>query len=89
VIFRHALRNSILPIITLLGLQIPYLISGSVIVEKVFGIQGMGYMTFEAILHRDYPTLMGVATLTALLTMVGILVSDLLYAVVDPRISYS
>lgn len=86
VIFKHALRNSVIPIITLLGLQLPYLVSGAVIVELIFNIQGMGLETFEAIRNRDLNWIMATVTLTAVLTMVGILLSDLLYALVDPRI---
>jgi peptide/nickel transport system permease protein len=88
VIFRHALRNSLIPILTLLGLQIPYLIGGSVIVERVFAIEGMGLETFEAIRGRDYNWILAVSFLTALLTLFGILLSDILYALVDPRITY-
>jgi peptide/nickel transport system permease protein len=88
VIFRHALRNSLLPIITLLGLEIPYLIAGSVIVEMIFGIRGMGLVALEALRLPDYPLVITLVATTALLTMVGILVSDVLYAVADPRIRY-
>lgn len=88
VIFRHALRNSLIPILTLLGLQIPYLIGGSVIIERVFAIEGMGLETFEAIRGRDYNWILAVSFLTALLTLFGILLSDVLYAIVDPRITY-
>ena len=88
VVFRHAFRNSLIPIVTLLGLMLPYLIGGSVVVERIFGIPGMGLLAFEAILHRDYAMVMGITTLAALLTMVSMLLSDLLYAAVDPRISF-
>lgn len=88
VIVGHALRNSLIPILTLLGLQIPYLIGGSVIVERVFAIEGMGLETFEAIRGRDYNWILAVSFLTALLTLFGILLSDILYAIVDPRITY-
>lgn len=87
-IVRHALRNALLPIVTLLGLQLPYLIGGSVIVEQLFSINGMGYETFEAILYRDYNWIMAVVTLSAVLTMAGVLVADVLYAIVDPRIGF-
>lgn len=86
VVFRHGLRNSLIPVITLLGLMIPMLIGGSVVVERVFGVPGMGLLAFEAILVRDEPMVMGITTLVALLTMVSMLCSDLLYATVDPRI---
>jgi len=87
VIFRHALRNALLPTITLLGLQLPFLISGSVIIERIFNIPGMGLMTFQAFLNRDYPVIMAVSVLAACLTLLGLLLSDLAYALADPRIS--
>lgn len=86
VVFRHALANSLLPVVTLLGLMIPHLIGGSIVVERVFGIPGMGLLTFDALLMRDEPMVMGLTTLVALLTMSSMLCSDLLYAAVDPRI---
>jgi len=86
VIFGHALRNALIPVITLLGLQLPYLIGGSVIIESIFNIPGMGLETFEAIRGRDYNWIMAVTTITAVLTMLGIIISDLLYAVADPRL---
>jgi peptide/nickel transport system permease protein len=86
VIVRHALRNALLPVVTLLGLQLPYLISGSVIVERIFNIPGMGLETFEAIRSHDYNWIMAVVTISAVLTMIGMLVSDVLYAVLDPRV---
>jgi peptide/nickel transport system permease protein len=88
VIYKHALRNSIVSLITLLGLTLPYLIGGSVIVESIFGIPGMGYVALEAIRMPDYPLVITIVAFTAVVTMVGILLSDVLYAIVDPRISY-
>jgi len=88
IIFKHALRNSLIPIITLLGLTLPYLISGSVIVEAIFGIRGMGLLVLEAIRMPDYPLVISLVAFTSIVTMIGILVSDILYAVVDPRIRY-
>jgi peptide/nickel transport system permease protein len=87
VILKHALRNALIPIITLLGLMLPNIIGGSVIVERVFGIPGMGELALESIFSRDYPMVMGITTLVAIVTMVAMLLSDLLYAVADPRIS--
>lgn len=87
VVWRHALRNSLIPIITLLGLQIPFLIGGSVVVERIFNIDGMGLETFEAIRHRDYNWILAVSVLSAVLTMAGLLLSDILYAFVDPRMT--
>lgn len=89
VIWKHTFRNSIIPIITLLGNVLPMLISGSVIVETIFSIPGMGKLSFNAIHARDYPTIVAVFTLSGILTLLGILLSDILYAVVDPRISFS
>lgn len=86
VIFRHALKNSLLPLVTMLGLALPQLIGGSVVIERVFGIPGMGLLAFDAIGYRDYPVVMGIATLSALVTLVSVLLADLLYAAVDPRI---
>ncbi len=88
VLFRHALRNALLPVITLLGLSIPGLIGGSVIMETVFGIPGMGRLFYEAAMSRDYPLIMGILTIGAFLTLLGNLLADLLYAWVDPRIKY-
>lgn len=89
VIYRYALRNSLIPIITLLGGLIPSLIGGSVIIESIFSIPGMGRLAFEAILSRDYPLIMGILSITALLTLLGLIISDILYALVDPKIKFS
>ena len=88
VVYKYALRNSLIPIITLMGTLLPALIGGSVIIERIFSIPGMGRLTFDAILSRDYPTIIGTLSVSALLTLVGLLLSDILYAVVDPRIKY-
>ncbi len=89
VIWKHAVRNSLIPIITLLAGILPSLIGGSVIVETIFSIPGMGELSFRALVARDYPVIMAVFTLSAVLTLVGILLADILYAVVDPRISFA
>jgi len=88
VIRKHVFKNSLVPIVTLLGVQVPFLIGGSVIVERIFGIEGMGLETFEAIRGRDYNWILAVAFITSILTVAGMIISDILYAVVDPRISY-
>jgi len=88
IIYKHALRNSLLPIITLLGLSIPGLISGSVIIESIFAIPGMGRLFFESVMSRDYPVIMGILTIGAILTMLGNLLADICYAYADPRIKY-
>ncbi len=86
VIYRHAVRNALLPIITLLGLSVPGLIGGSVIFENIFGIPGMGQLFYMSVMTRDYPTVMGILTIGALLTLVGNLMADIGYMIVDPRI---
>jgi peptide/nickel transport system permease protein len=89
VVYKHALRNALIPVITLLGLQLPNLLGGAIIIESVFMWPGMGRLAIEAISSRDYPVLMGLNLLTAVLVVVGGLVSDMLYSVADPRIRYS
>jgi len=86
VIYRHAFRNALLPIITLLAFLLPSMFGGSVIIESIFSIPGMGQLGFEAVLSRDYPVIMAITTISALLTLIGLLVSDILYAALDPRI---
>jgi len=86
VIFKHAFRNALLPIVTLLAFLLPAMFGGSVIIESIFSIPGMGQLGFEAVLSRDYPVIMAITTISALLTLVGLLLSDLLYAALDPRI---
>lgn len=86
VVWRHALRNSLLPVVTMLGLHLPHLVGGSVVIERIFGIPGMGLLAFESIGTRDYPTVMGAATVMAIVTMVSMLLVDLAYGFIDPRI---
>ena len=86
VVFVHAFRNSLIPLITLMATLLPGLLGGSVIVESIFSVPGMGMLAFEAILSRDIPVIMAIETIAAVLTLAGILVADLAYALVDPRI---
>lgn len=88
VVLKYALRNSLIPIITILGTLLPLMISGSVIIESIFSVPGMGRLSFEAILSRDYPLIMGILSVSAILTLVGLVISDILYAIVDPRIRF-
>ena len=88
VLFKHALRNSLIPIVTIIASILPAMIGGSVIIETIFSIPGIGRLGFESVLSRDYPVIMAVATISAFLTLIGILISDLTYAVVDPRIGF-
>jgi peptide/nickel transport system permease protein len=84
--YKHALRNALLPFVTMFGLILPGLIGGSVIIESIFSWPGMGRMAFEAILARDYPIILTVNFVSAVLVLAGTFISDLLYLVVDPRI---
>jgi peptide/nickel transport system permease protein len=86
VIYRHAFRNALLPLITLAGLSIPGLIGGSVIFESIFGIPGMGQLSYTAIMTRDYPLIMANLTIFAFLTLIGNLLADIGYMFADPRI---
>ncbi|MCZ6790829.1 MAG: ABC transporter permease [Candidatus Dadabacteria bacterium] len=88
VIFKHALRNALIPIITILAGLLPAMIGGSVIIESIFSIPGIGQLGFESVLSRDYPVIMAIATISAVLTLIGILIADLIYVLVDPRISF-
>ena len=89
VIYRHALRNALLPVITILGLSVPGLIGGSVIFETVFAIPGMGQLFYMAVMARDYPVVMGILLIGAVLTLLGNLLADVSYALADPRIRVS
>lgn len=88
VLYRHAVRNSLIPIVTLMADVLPALIGGSIVIETIFSIPGMGLLSYEAVFNRDYPVLMGIFTISAFLTLIGILISDFLYTLVDPRIAY-
>ncbi|MCA9687159.1 MAG: ABC transporter permease, partial [Myxococcales bacterium] len=88
VIFKHALRNSVIPIVTLLASILPILIGGSIVIEYVFNIPGMGGYTYSGLIGRDYNVIMATTTFSAVMTLVGILLSDIAYAIVDPRIAY-
>ncbi|MGO9311187.1 MAG: ABC transporter permease [Syntrophobacteraceae bacterium] len=86
VIFKHAFRNALLPLITLLAFLLPSMFGGSVIIESIFSVPGMGQLGFEAVLSRDYPVIMAITAISAFLTLIGLLISDILYAALDPRI---
>jgi peptide/nickel transport system permease protein len=86
VVWRHGFRNALIPLITLLGLTIPFLISGSVIVEEIFQWDGIGHLYVEAVFTRDYPIVLGLAVVTAVVTLIASVIADLLYALADPRV---
>lgn len=88
VIFKHALRNSLIPVVTLVAGLLPSMIGGSIIIEQIFGINGMGNLAYTAMLTRDYTILMATLTFGSFLTLAGILISDILYVIIDPRISF-
>lgn len=86
VVYTHALRNALLPLITIIGLSIPGLIGGSVIAETIFAIPGMGKLFFDSVMMRDFPVIMGILTIGSALTLIGNLLADLAYAWADPRV---
>jgi len=88
VILVHALRNSLFPIITLLASLLPFLVGGTVIIEYIFNIHGMGLLSYEGVIRREYDLVMTTLMLSAVLTLLGILISDVLYVVVNPRVSF-
>jgi peptide/nickel transport system permease protein len=88
VIYKHGLRNGLIPIVTIIGLMLPTFVGGAVIVESLFSWPGIGKLFIDSVFERDYPVIMGITMLGAVLTLVGNLVADLLYAALDPRIEY-
>ena len=86
VVYTHALRNALLPLITIVGLSIPGLIGGSVISEQIFAIPGMGKLFYSAVMARDFPVVMGILTIGSALTLIGNLIADIAYAWADPRV---
>jgi len=89
VVGKHALRNALLPVVTILGLSLPGLIGGSVIIESIFAIPGMGQLMVQSVFSRDYPVIMGNLVIVATLTLLANLFADLAYGLVDPRIRFS
>jgi peptide/nickel transport system permease protein len=88
VIMRHAFRNALLPLITVIGLSLPTLIGGSVVLESIFGWPGLGTYAIDAVTQRDYPVIMGVNFVAAVVVLGSNLLADIAYAVADPRIRY-
>lgn len=86
VVLRHALRNALIPLVTQIGLSLPVLIGGAVVTEQIFGWPGMGSLMVTSINFRDYPVIMGITVLIALFVLVGNIVIDLIYGLLDPRI---
>lgn len=88
VIFRHGLRNALLPLVTLLGIAIPDLFGGALIIEQIFTFHGMGELAYNAAIGKDYPMIMGIVVVTGLLVIIGNLIADVIYGLLDPRIRY-
>src|SRR5512134_3299354 len=88
VIFVHALRNSLIPLATGLGHVFSLILAGSFLIERVFNIDGMGYLGYTSILQRDYPVALGILVIGSLLMLVGNILSDMIYAAIDPRIRF-
>jgi peptide/nickel transport system permease protein len=88
VMYKHIFKNTLIPVVTLLGILLPTLISGSIILEYIFSWPGIGQLFFNAVMSRDYPTVMGLSFITSLLVLLSTLLADLLYTWVDPRVSY-
>ncbi len=89
VIYRHALRNALIPLVTVVALTLPLLLGGTVIIEQIFQWPGMGTLAITAVKGRDYPVIMAINLITALMILTSNLIADLLYAVIDPRIKYT
>ncbi|MCS5567917.1 MAG: ABC transporter permease, partial [Pseudomonadales bacterium] len=87
-VFRHALRNSLIPVATSFGQLISVIISGSFLIEKIFNIDGFGLLGFESLVERDYPVVMGILVISSLLFLVGNILSDICVAIVDPRVKF-
>jgi len=88
VLLKHVLRNSLIPQVTIMASILPGLVGGSVIIETIFSIPGLGQLGYESVLSRDYPTVLALLTVSSVLTLIGILLSDILLSVVDPRIAF-
>ena len=89
VLVHHAFRNTLIPLVTMLGLTLPALLSGAIIIERIFAWPGMGQLFFNSITERDYPVIMGLVLMFSMLTLAGQLLADVLYALVDPRVRLS
>jgi microcin C transport system permease protein len=87
-VFRHALRNSLIPVATSFGQLISVIISGSFLIEKIFNIDGFGLLGFESLVERDYPVVMGILVISSLLFLIGNILSDICVAIIDPRVKF-
>ena len=88
ILYRHVLPNVLIPIVTVLGVNVGFMLSGSVLVETVFGWPGMGRLLFEAVMARDYPVLLGLFIIICTMVIIANLLADIVYALIDPRVAY-
>src|SRR5262249_38902819 len=88
VVLRHAVRNALIPIVTIYGLQLPFLVGGAAVVEKIFAWPGMGALAVDAVGARDYPVILATSMMGAILVILGNLLADVMYSIVDPRVSF-
>jgi peptide/nickel transport system permease protein len=86
VVYKHALRNAVLPVVTVAGIQLGHILAGAILVETVFTWPGMGRLMFEGILRRDYPLIMGILIFSSVMVIIANLLTDILYGILDPRI---
>ena len=89
VVLRHAVKNALIPVVTVIGLNVPVVVGGSIIIEQIFGLPGMGRLAVEAAFIRDFPLMVGVALVFSIFALIIILITDISYALLDPRIRYS
>jgi peptide/nickel transport system permease protein len=89
IVYKHALRNALIPVVTVIGLSLPYLVGGAVVTEKVFALPGMGRLAVDSVSARDYPTIIAINLILSVLVVLGNMVADVMYGMVDPRIRYS
>ena len=88
VVFKQALKNALIPIVTIYGMSLPFLLGGSVLIETIFSWPGMGSLAVEAVQNRDYPLILSTSMMGAILVVLGNLLADITYAIIDPRVSY-
>lgn len=88
VVYKHGLRNGLLPVVTIFGLMIPSFIGGAVVTEQIFSWPGLGKLFIDSAFQRDYPVIMAMTVISAVLVVIGNLIADILYAIIDPRIEY-
>lgn len=88
IVIRHGLRNALIPVVTTIGMNLPFIVGGAVVTEQIFGWPGIGTLMVQSINARDYPCIMGITVFIAIVVLIGNLITDLVYGLLDPRISY-